>query len=201
MLLNLVPVYSYLQAKSTNTDALPTATIPPAMAPLEAPTLTEMEDLSVPVLGVVSTVSTETSQASAPVISPCASTPTPSTDQISVCGRVIPLDYNNFYAQVSPTPGRAVKYNYRNFIFGHNSYDVFGGLHALLQPGDPIIVNFGGSQETYYFSYFRLNESQLDVDDEFKPKNGSSVLALMTCAPWVTDGTADLSRYGFIFTK
>ena len=203
VLLNIVPVMSYFNAKATNTDSLPVASAGKKLEKIAALDKTETSEIEVPALGSSNTNAAGSSAYVAPIISAsvCANTPTPGYNQISVCGRVISLDFNNFYAGVTPADGRAVKWTYRNFIFGHNSYDVFGGLHNILQAGDPIIVNLNGVENTYYFVTYWQNRSTTDVDAELKPYNNSDSLGIMTCAPWVGDGLADTSRYDFLFKK
>ena len=187
-----------LQSLSSNTDTFDKISVKTTRESksLETKHNTEIASyLSLYATPVSLPVTTETS-------SPCgALTTAPLSDYIGVCGRIIPLDYIGYTAAVSPPAGVAYKLTSFNFLFGHNSYDVFGGLDALLQPGDPIVVTSGGVETVYYFSYYRLNQSQTIIDAEFLPANGSNSLGLMTCAPWVTDGNLDPSRYGFIFTK
>ncbi|MBR0403217.1 hypothetical protein IJI55_01535 [Candidatus Saccharibacteria bacterium] len=208
VLLNLVPFTAYLNTKSTNTDSLPSVNASQNIEKIALPDKTEVNKIDVPTLGGVSsnyTVNT-TKQKSVQNVSVCANTPTPGYNQISVCGRVISLYYSDNYANDSPVAGMAVKYTVSNFIYGHNSYDVFGGLHSVLQPGDPIIVNMNGITETYYFNSYWLNtttngKGQPIVDPKIRQPNGSGSLGIMTCAPWVTNGANDTSRFDFLFTK
>lgn len=201
VLLNVVPVMSYFNTKSTNTDSLPVANTSKTIEKMSKIDKADTGEIEVPVLGGSNASVASSSTYTEPAVSTCANTPTPGYNQISVCGRIIPIYYENRYGNVTPNDGWAVKYKYKNFIFGHNSYDVFGGLHNMLQAGDPIIVNLNGTENTYYFAYYWLNETPDNVDAAAKPANNSNSLGIMTCAPWVGNGLADTSRYDFLFTK
>ena len=216
VLLNIVPVMSYFNTKTTNTDSLPVVAASKKMEKIATIDKADIGEIEVPVLGGSNNVSVASSSTYvAPASSVCANTPTPGYNQISVCGRIIPISHLSSSSKTdnySPAAGVAVKWGAYNFIFGHNSYDVFGGIHNLLQVGDPLIVNLDGYEMVYRFDYYAMNsnsiinkDGSIGIDKQFLPRNGSNSMALMTCAPWVINGDykngGSPDRFGFVFVK
>ena len=122
VLLNIVPVMSYFNTKATNTDSLPVVAASKKMEKIATIDKADIGEIEVPVLGGSNNVSVASSSTYvAPASSVCANTPTPGYNQISVCGRIIPLYYSAAYARETPPNGMAAKWTKGNFIFG-NTY-------------------------------------------------------------------------------
>lgn len=132
-----------------------------------------------------------------PALKGTATTPVMATytaaqqDRIEVAGNVIPLYYySGDVTGVSPAAGTAYYATQFNLIFGHNSYDVFGGL-ANLGIGQTFTVVTGGETAVYQITNGYYVNQTLRKSYPF----GGNKIMLITCAPGVTNGATDSSRY------
>lgn len=168
------PIYNFFNVKPTRTDTFTENTVK-SIAELEHLKKQELSEIKSSAEGLVST----------PVYSAAAVTYAAApANNITIAGRYIPMYYNDAIADVSPAAGVAYRYTRYNVVYGHNSYDVFGGLEGMM--GAQFTVTENGVTSTYQISRIITRSKKSGF---YAPAAGQ--IALVTCAPGVTPEAAN----------
>ena len=181
----ITPVYNFFNVKPTRTDTFTEGVI------AKIDSLNHIEKSEAPELNDTAAGLATNTVSYAPATYAAA----PATN-ITIAGRVIPLYYSDTNPDGNTPPyGLAYKYTDANFIYGHNSYDVFGGLEGIAI-GTEFTINLGDSTGTYRITNKGYVSGALMPSSPYYPKGGR--LTIMTCAAGVTDGSTNPNRFVMI---
>ncbi len=177
----ITPVYNYFNFKPSRTDTFTYNAV------------SEIKSLEHVKQAEISTPNTDVAVEETPVYyEPAAVYAAAPANNITIAGRVIPLYYNDYIYNVTPPAGIAYQYTGANVIYGHNSYDVFGGLEDSIYEGMQFTVTLDGVTSVYSVTgTIKYASGSISAP----PRNG---IRIVTCGAGVTEANASPDAPHFV---